>query len=177
MIALRLKGLQLALAGLAAALFLAAVTMLLLPADALPRAGAVRMGAPAVMTFDLPLYAVANDPESPLVERNPFDATRRPPAKRRTMTTEEENAAALAEAQNPPPTFKLLGTVLNPRGRNMAVISGNPLVPGGSSYHVGDEVQPGFRVTRITRDAATIVGKGQRIDLTIQAAAGGAMAP
>jgi hypothetical protein len=164
----RARTLQLALGTLAAALFLAAIAVLLVPGGELPQAAERRAAAPQPTALDPPLYAIANDPESPLVERNPFDGSRRAPTRRRTLTTAEENAAAAEAAQSPPPTFVLLGTVVIPSGRNIAVIAGNPLVPGGSTYHVGDEVQPGFRVIRITRDAATIVGNGRRFDLTLE---------
>jgi len=174
MISLRLNRLQLALAFLASALFLAAIAVLLLPAGARPEPALPmpRQGEP--IAFEPPLYAVVNDPESPLVELNPFDAARRPPARRRTTASAAEEAAALLQPI-PPANFVLLGTVVAGGNLTIAVIRANPLLPGGANYHVGDEVLPGYRVTRITRDGATVVGQGQRFELTIQKPIPGAM--
>jgi hypothetical protein len=64
--------------------------------------------------------------------------------------------------------FVLLGTVVSPNGRNIAIIQGNPTVPGGAAYHQGEEPIPGYRVTHIARDGATIEGGGQSIELKVQ---------
>ncbi len=167
MIWLRLDKGHLALVLLSAGFLLGAIAVLLLPAPALPEAATRAAGQGFAATFETPLPAVANDPTSALVEGNPFDATRQPPAQRRTIMgsgTPEEGM------QGTPFNFVLLGTVITGTGRNIAVIQGNPAQPSGGTYHVGEEPVPGFRVTSITRNGATIVGQGQTIELKVRKA-------
>jgi hypothetical protein len=166
MIWLRLEKGQLALVLLSAGCLLAAITVLLLPAPALPEAATAAPQPGAPPGIDIPFPAVANDPNPPLVEGNPFDASRQPPAQRRTtMGTGTPEGEQLT-----PYNFTLLGTVITGNGRDIAVIQGNPAVPRGGTYHVGEEPVPGFRVTRITRDGATITGQGQNIELKVRKA-------
>lgn len=168
MIWLRLNRLQLALTALAVALLVAAVAVVLLPSPALPEAAVPTPNDVSAVSFEVPLYAIANDPESPLVSGNPFDASRRPPDRRYTAATAAEDTATTGGPPVAPVSFTLKGTVVLPDGRNIAVIQGNPAFPQGANYHVGDEVMPGYRLSRITRDGATIEGHGLRFDLEIQ---------
>ncbi|MBA2565743.1 MAG: hypothetical protein H0V09_10020 [Gemmatimonadetes bacterium] len=166
---LRLTRIQLALTLAAIALFVAAIAILLLPQRvptlaAPPSGGRSTSGAPLV--FEPPLYVAANTVESPLVERNPFDNSRKPPVRRHTPGTSVGDSAGAQSVA--PPQFTLLGTVLVPGGRDIAVIQADPSTPGGVNYHVGEEPLPGWRLTRITREEVTVVGQGQRIDLRIQ---------
>lgn len=164
---LRLDRLQTGLAALAAALFAAAIAALVVPPPAASEAAPPARPAATPLEFSPPLYVLANEPESALVERNPFDGSRRPPVRRRTATSAEEEAALLAEQAAPQVQLVLMGTVVVPSGRNIAVIGG-PFLPAGGNYHVGDEPLPGYRVTAITRDSATVVHEGQRIQLRLQ---------
>ncbi|MFN2433035.1 MAG: hypothetical protein ABR599_09545 [Gemmatimonadota bacterium] len=162
---LRLNRLQLALGALAVALFVGAILALVLPPPE-PAAAALPGGEPPPpLRFDPPLYAVANDPESPIVEQNPFESSRRPPERRWSAAAAAD--PGLFQPAVAPPSFTLLGTVVVPGGRHIAVIQGNPQQPGGATYHVGDEVLPGWRLTHVTRTGATLVGEGQRIDLEV----------
>jgi len=166
---LRLNRAQFGLAVLATALFVAAIAALFLSfgPPATPDLPGTASERPIV--FEPPVYTVANDPESPLVERNPFDASRRAPARRRTTTASpEEQQAVLPDDATVPPPFNLLGTVVMPSGKNIAVLQTNALPPGGAPYHIGDEPLPGYRITAVARDRVTIVGGGSRFDLTFQ---------
>jgi hypothetical protein len=169
MVWLRLNRAQFGLVFLSAALLVGGVAILLLPDPALPQPGTPEARDARTVVFEEPLPSIANDPAIALVASNPFDASRQPPAVRRTTTSaqtgEDENAGAA------PASFVLLGTVVNARGRDIAVIQGGQEGPGGATYHVGEEPLPGFRVTRITRNGATITGNGQTIELEIQKAA------
>lgn len=167
MIWLRLNRAQVALASMAVALLIGAIAALLLPAPALPRSPNATTVAESRISFEAPLPAIANDPASPLVERNPFNAARQPPEQRRTATSAAE-AAALLEAAQQPVNLVLMGTVVTGTGRNIAVIKGDPASPTGANYHVGDEPLPGYRITRITRDQVTILGNGRNLELTVQ---------
>jgi hypothetical protein len=168
---LRLDRGQLALVLLSTALFVAAIVVLLLPAPALPGPAthASRAGSPP--GFDVALPSIANDPAGPLVDANPFDASRQPPATRRTTLGTEGG-----DEQAMPAAFTLLGTVITGNGRDMAVIRANPAFPTGATYRVGDEPLPGYRLTSIRRDGVTISGNGQLFELEIQKA-GEARAP
>jgi hypothetical protein len=165
----RLDRLQTALGALAAALFAAAIAALLVPTPAASGAAPPARPDAASVEFSPPLYVLANEPESALVERNPFESSRRPPARRRTSTSAEEEEAALLAQQEAAQAVQLvlLGTVIVPSGRNIAVIGG-PLLPAGGNYHVGDEPLPGWRVTAISRHAASVVHEGRRIELRLQ---------
>lgn len=165
----RLDRLQTGLAALAAALFAAAIAALVIPSPAASVAAPPSRSDGGAVEFSPPLYVLANEPESALVERNPFDSSRQPPARRRTSTSAEEEEAALLAQQEAAQAVQLvlMGTVVVPGGRNIAVIGG-PLLPGGGNYHVGDEPLPGWRVTAISRDAATVVHEGRRIELRLQ---------
>jgi hypothetical protein len=170
---LRLDKGQLALVLLSAGFLLGAIAVLLLPTPALPKAETRTPGEGARPAFETPLPAVANDPASALVTGNPFDASRQPPTVRRTVMgsgTPEDGMQAT------PFNFVLLGTVITGTGRNIAVIQGNPSLPRGGTYHVGEEPVPGFRVTAITKNGATIVGQGQTIELTVRRASDAAAA-
>ena len=167
MIWLRLDRGQMALVALSAGFLIAAIAVLLLSTPALPVAESRSAGNGAPLTFETPLPEVANDPAAALVTGNPFDASRQPPAQRRTIMG---SGAPDDGSQSTPFNFVLLGTVIIGRGRDIAVIQGNPALPQGGTYHVGEEPVPGFRVTSITREGATIVGQGQTIDLKIRRA-------
>jgi hypothetical protein len=160
---LRLDKGQLALVLFSVALFVAAIVVLLLPAPALPEPAPLtsRDGSPPA--FEAPLPSMANDPAGPLVDADPFDATRQPPARRRTTLGAEGG-----DEQALPAAFTLLGTVVTGNGRDMAVIRANPALPTGATYRVGDEPLPGYRVTSIRRDGVTISGNGQLFELEIQ---------
>lgn len=176
MIWLRLDRPQLVLVLLAVAFLVGAIAALVAPTPALPEPAVPSAREGATIEFEPPLFAVANDPTSPLVEGNPFDDSRQPPAQRRTTTSAQDEAAALLADQGVGVNFVLLGTVVRGSGRNIAVIQGNPLTPGGGTYHIGDEVMPGYRLTRITREGATISGGGQAIVLEINTPQPGAQA-
>jgi hypothetical protein len=165
MIWLRLDKGQLALVLLSVGFLIGAIAVLLLPTPALPDAETRAAGNGAVAPFETPFPAVANDPASALVTGNPFDASRQPPAQRRTIMS-----SGNPEDGQPgtPFNFVLLGTVVIGNGRDIAVIQGNPAMPQGGTYHVGEEPVPGFKVTGITRDGATLVGQGQTIELKIR---------
>jgi hypothetical protein len=165
MIWLRLGRLQLTLVLASALLLVGAVAALVVPAPAplAPSGASGSRGTPP--SFEAPLPAVANDPAIPLVEGNPFDASRKPPAQRITSTRQagsEDGSEQMGIAN-----FVLLGTVITGNGRDIAVIQANGVAPGGT-YHVGEEPMPGYRVTRITRTGATLSGPGGSIDLEIQ---------
>jgi len=145
------------------------VAVLLVPSPAMPEPTGPRPGAGAPPAFEAPLPAVANDPAAPLVESNPFDASRKPPAQRHTATTSEVTDPDLQQNLGGA-NFLLLGTVMTLNGRDIAVIQTPGGTPGGTTFHVGEEPMPGFRVTRITRTGATIVGGGQTFELEVRKA-------
>ena len=167
MIWLRLDRGQLALVLLSVGFLIGAIAVLLLPTPALPEAETRAGGNGAPAPFETPLPAVANDPASALVTGNPFDASRQPPTQRRTVMSSGNPEDG---QQVTPFNFVLLGTVVIGKGRDIAVIQGNPALPQGGTYHVGEEPVPGFKVTAISRDGATLVGQGQTIELKIRRA-------
>jgi hypothetical protein len=163
-----LDSIQRALCGLAVVIAAACVVLLL----------SWRRTPEATATVPLPPEppGLAEDPqpETPfaydaIVEKNPFEPARQPPARPWGLTlaaaTTAESSADVVEAESPPPVaYRLYGTVVRDGRRgSFALIEADPEIPGPERYEIGDRVGQ-HRLRRIEATSALLSG-GVRLDL------------